>query len=332
MYHPRLYGTFYEMGLKYGKLLYEKAGFQIPAMSVEKENVGRQSYPLLKAFYPEVIEEIDGFAAGIQADGEKLAAFLLSIGLFEQTGQCSVFAYKEKEQVFVGRNYDMLFAFKKFTESSLIVPDNRFAAITQSDVFIGRVDGINEKGLFMAMSFVNGKATQPGINFYFIIRKVLEDCATTQEAIDLLMPVEVSSASNFMIADRTGDLAVVESAPEKKYVRRPESHYIYMTNQFISEEMKALDIGGIAWSKSQERYTGLTDRLEQVDRMTLAKAKAILSDDCICLNLKKQQFGTLWSVVANLSDLTIERAESKPTTKNFKPETRLAWWLNKQKS
>ena len=126
MYHPRLYGEFYEMGLKYGKLLYEKANFVIPTISKQKMDFGLESYQDLKLFYPEVIEEIEGFAKGIKDKPEKLGAFLLSLGVFNSTGQCSVFAFKNRDSTIIGRNYDMLFDFKKFTESSLIAPKDKY--------------------------------------------------------------------------------------------------------------------------------------------------------------------------------------------------------------
>ncbi|RUA27956.1 MAG: peptidase C45, partial [Bacteroidetes bacterium] len=93
-------------------------------------------------------------------------------------------------------------------------------------------------------------------------------------------------------------------------------------------EMKKFDANGVEWSKSKERYEGLEKQLKNLEEIDLLKAKAILSNKCICLDLKKQRFGTIWSVVSNLNALTIERAETKPKTTNFKPETRLDWWLN----
>lgn len=331
MYHPRLYGEFYDMGFKYGSLLHEKANFVIPEISQQKTDFGLQSYKELKTWYPEIIDEIKGFANGINDKPEKLGAFLLSLGVFNSTGQCSVFAFKNKDSVVIGRNYDMLFDFKKFTESSLIAPKNKFSYISQSDVFIGRSDGINEKGLFVAMSFVNGTEIQPGIAFHFVIRKILENCSTTPQAINLIQETKVSSANNFLIADNTGETAVVESAPQKSNVRRANEgeNYIYITNQFHTKEMIAYDRGGIEWSKSQERYNGLKKNLNSVKKMDLKKAKEILSDECVCLDLKKEKFGTIWSVVANLSELKIERAEAKPKITNYKSETRLDWWMKK---
>jgi predicted choloylglycine hydrolase len=332
MYHPRLYGEFYEMGLKYGSLLYDKAKFSLPKISKEKYDFGLESYKELHNFYPELIDEIKGFAEGIKDKPEHVATFLLSLGVFNTTGQCSVFAFKNKNAVVFGRNYDMLYQFKKFTESSLITPKDKYAYISQSDVFIGRSDGINEKGLAVAMSFVNGTKIQPGISFHFIIRKVLEDCESTGQAIDLILNTKVSSANNFLVADKMGDLAVVESCPQNAMVRKPNlyENFITITNQFQLSEMKKFDANGVEWSKSLERYEGLEKQLGNITTIDLTKAKEILSDKCICLDLKKQRFGTIWSVVSNLNELTIERAETKPKVTNFKPETRLDWWLNKR--
>lgn len=332
MYHPRLYGEFYEMGLKYGSLLHDKAKFSLPKISKEKITFGMESYKELKNFSPEVIEEIKGFAEGIKDKPEHVGAFLLSLGVFNTTGQCSVFAFRNNNAVVFGRNYDMLYQFKKFTESSLIGPKDKCAYISQSDVFIGRSDGINEKGLAVAMSFVNGTKIQPGISFHFIIRKVLEECESTEKAVDVILNTKVSSANNFLIADKTGVLAVVESCPQKAMVRKPNHHenFITITNQFQLSEMKKFDANGVEWSKSKERYEGLEKQLKNLEEIDLLKAKAILSDKCVCLDLKKQQFGTIWSVVSNLNTLTIERAETKPKVTNFKPETRLDWWLNKR--
>ncbi|MEO1023149.1 MAG: C45 family peptidase [Bacteroidota bacterium] len=332
MYHPRLYGSFYDMGFKYGSMLYQKANFQLPEISEAKREFGLASYAELQQFYPEVIDEIEGFAKGIHDQPERLGAFLLSLGVFNTTGQCSVFAFKNSTSVVVGRNYDMLFRFKKFTESSLIAASDKFSYIGQSDVFIGRSDGINEKGLFIAMSFVDGTEIQPGVSFHFIIRRVLEECSTTKEALKLIETAKISSAGNFLVADTSGEIAVIEAATQKKEIRRPLNNkpFVSITNQFVTEEMKPFDAGNVGWSKSSERLHALNNRLMHVDELTISDAKEIVSDTCICLDLKKEQFGTIWSVVADLNTLHIERAETKPKPTNFKPENRLNWWLKKK--
>lgn len=213
MYHPRFYGDFYEIGFRYGNLLHQK-GVHLPDLSQTKAEFGTQCYQALKNFYPELVKEIKGFSAGLQVKEEFVGAFVARVGVFDTTGKCSAFAFKNKDSVIFGRNYDMLFAFKKFTESSLTAPAQKLAHIGQSDLFVGRADGINEKGLAITMSFVNGTTIRPGITFHFVIRKVLENCDTIDSAIEIIKSAKVASANNFLIADTSGNLAVVESAPE----------------------------------------------------------------------------------------------------------------------
>ena len=334
MYHPRLYGSFYDMGLKYGSLLYEKAGFQIPVMSTERTQFGIASHEILKTFYPEIIEEIEGFAKGIKAEPAIVGGFLLTIGIFDMNAQCSAFACKNNDSVLMGRNYDMLFAFKKYSQSSLTAPTGKYAHINHSDAFIGCEDGINEKGLAIAMTFVNGASKQPGVGFYFMVRRILEECATIEEAIAIINTAKVSKANNFLIADKKGGMVVVESAPGKTVARYPAAgeNFIHTTNQFISREMQAYDIGGVDWSKSRERYERVGNRLKESGGLSFENAKEVLSDHCVCLDLKKHKFGTIWSIVADLGTLRIERAETKPKINNYKPETRLDWWLKKKKT
>ena len=333
MYHPRLYGSIYDMGFKYGSLLFQK-NYQFPAIPADNIEFGTQCYQEVQKFYPDLIPEFQGFAKGWQVDEARLGAFVSGLGVFDTTGKCSVFAYRNQDSVIFGRNYDMLFEFKKLTESCLIAPAQKFAYISQSDVFIGRCDGINERGLAIALSFVNGTTIQPGVTFHFVIRKVLETCKTVDEAIAVIQNAKVASANNFLIADATGNIAVVETAPQSSTVRYPQAsdHFICITNQFETATMAPFDQGGIDWCQPQERYQRLHDCLASTSQMDLSKAKTILSDSSICLDLKSEKFGTIWSIVANLNELNIERAEGKPKVKNYQPEPRLAWWLKKRAS
>ncbi|MEM9005895.1 MAG: C45 family peptidase [Cyanobacteria bacterium P01_F01_bin.86] len=333
MYHPRLYGDFYDMGLKYGSLLAQK-GIPFPSMTQDKVDFGTQSYQAVERFYPDLIPEFQGFAKGWNVEAEHLGAFVAGLGVFDMSGKCSVFASRTKDAVIFGRNYDLLYKLRKTTESCLIAPQDKFAYISQSDVFIGRCDGVNETGLAIAMSFVNGTQIRPGITFHLIIRKVLETCRTVADAIALIQSTQVASANNFLIADAAGNMAVVESAPQGTEVRQPAENetFLCITNQFQHPKMQAFDQGGIGWCQSAERYQHLGDRLSQYPQIDMEIAQAILSTAPVCLDLRREQFGTLWSVVANLKTLAIARAEGKPKPTNYRPETRLAWWLQKRKS
>jgi hypothetical protein len=66
---------------------------------------------------------------------------------------------------------------------------------------------------------------------------VLENCNNTKQAIKLVEETKVVSANNFLIADKSGDIVVVESAPKKCVIRRPDKnenkHIISVVLRFI---------------------------------------------------------------------------------------------------
>ncbi|MGE6632239.1 C45 family autoproteolytic acyltransferase/hydolase [Bacillus sp. NPDC077027] len=321
MYHPRLKGNVYQAGKHYAELLY-KNGFRFPQITEEKLKFGELCKPILTEFDPSIVKEIQGFADGCHSSFEEVSAFLLSIGVFELTGQCSIFSAFNGEEMIVGRNYDMLLNLKKITESSLVCFEDKNKYVGHSDCFIGKVDGINQHGLFVGITSVPQGGIKPGLNFYFAVKYILENCCTVEEGIEVLKRFPSSVANNYLLADPLGNMAVVEVTPNDYQVRLPTNHYIHCTNHhestLVSENWN--------WSKSKERFETLDIRLkENVNKMTLSIAQSIMSETKghVCLNLKKHNFGTLFSVVANLNTLDINRAEGQPNRAKYVSDRRL---------
>lgn len=335
MYHPRLRGTHYEMGKHYASILY-KNGFRFPKVSEEKLVFGKQSHVLLKDFYPELIEEMKGFAEGCHVTYEEVSSFILCIGVFEPQAQCSIFAFYNGSEVFMGRNYDLILDLKKYTESSLICPKDKYWYVGHSDVFLGKVDGINEKGLAIAITLVQSEYKEVGLNFYVAVRKILEDTSTVEEAIHILKEFPSSICNNYLIADQSGNMSVVEKTPHNMVVRRPaeNEHFIVCTNHFVSKEMASLqqDIAS-DWSKSQKRYTYIEEQLRKNPQPNLENAQDILSNskEHVCLNLKKYNFGTLYSVVYELNGLRIHRTEGQPNRCKYREDKRLIEEVHKKR-
>ncbi|PFZ02486.1 choloylglycine hydrolase [Bacillus pseudomycoides] len=335
MYHPRLRGTHYEMGKHYANILY-KNGFRFPKVSEGKLAFGKQSHVLLKDFYPEFIEEMKGFAEGCHVTYEEVSSFILSIGVYEPEAQCSIFALYNGSEVIMGRNYDLILDMKKYTESSLVCPNDKYSYVGHSDVFLGKVDGMNEKGLAVAITLVQSEYKEVGLNFYVAVRKILENASTTEEAIHILREFPSSICNNYLLADQSGNIAVVEKAPHNMFVRRPreDENFIVCTNHFVSKEMKALQQNiDNDWSKSQDRYTYIEKQLRKNSQLNRESAQDILSNSKghVCLNLKKYNFGTLYSVVYELNSLRIHRTEGQPNRCKYKEDKRLIEEIHKKR-
>lgn len=321
MYHPRLKGDAYEAGKHYAEILY-KNGFRFPKVSEEKLKFGESCKHILTEFDPNVVKEIKGFAEGCHTSYEEVSSFLLSIGVFELAGQCSIFSAFNGREIIIGRNYDMLFNLKNFTESSLVCFEGRNKYVGHSDCFIGKVDGINQHGLFVGITSVPHEGIIPGLNFYFAVKYILENCCTVEEGIKVLKRFPSSVSNNYLLADPLGNMAVVEVTPNDYQVRLPTNNYIHCTNHHESTSLSE----SWNWSKSKERFETLDIRLkENVNKMNLSTAQLIMSETKghVCLNLKEYNFGTLFSVVANLNTLDILRAEGQPNKAKYKSDKRL---------
>ena len=86
---------------------------------------------------------------------------------------------------------------------------------------VGVLSGMNEHGLALAnMEVTRGMRLPTAMPYILLYRTVLEQCRTTEEAVDLLRRTPRQSANNLMLMDAAGDRAVVEITPEKIHVRR----------------------------------------------------------------------------------------------------------------
>jgi len=336
MFHPTLRGNYCDMGKRYGDLLY-RHGFRVDEQPQEKLDFGRKSVPEVRRVFPEVLDEIQGFAEGCHSSYEQLSTFIMSIGAFKVSPTCSVFAASNGSDVIFGRNYDFFYSFKKYTESYLTFPEGKNCSLGHTDVFIGREDGVNEKGLAVGMTGVEGKVVKPGISFVLLLRGVLDKCANVDEAMRMLSDAHVSSSFNFLLADCRGELAVVEASPDRTRILRPakDEGFIVCTNHFVHPEMQEMeDLAERSKSNldSLPRYTTIHDRLKQCNgRISVEDAKRILAnhDGYVCSHQEKIKLGTIWSIVASLKQLQIFRAEGHPCRTKFKPDLRLSKAVHK---
>jgi len=321
MYHPRLKGSYYEMGHKYGSILH-KHGFKLPVIQKKQLSLGLECRNEVKRIFPEILEEIRGFADACKLDYDQLASLILTIGAEEP--QCSVFAVTDGENIFMGRNYDMYYKFKDYLESYLTMPENGYWSLGNTDIFVGREDGVNEKGLAVAMSGTVAYIS-PGIGFPIAIRYILDKCATVKEGVKFLTGIRHFSTISYLLADMSGDMAVIEASPKRTLVRSSgEERFIVSINHFVSPEM--FDISLYELPDSRTRFDTIVSMLKDcTGKLNENLLKSILSNHkgLICSHREDVKLGTLWSVVVNLNKLRILRAEGHPCKTKYKIDTRL---------
>lgn len=325
MYHPRLRGSYYEMGLRYGTVL-RKHDFKLPQLDAQTLALGNKCEDEVKRQFPDILEEIRGFADGCQLNHETLRTFITTVGVREPPKQCSLFAVTDGSKVMFGRNYDFYYRIKKHTESYLTAPAGSYKNLGTTDIFVGREDGVNENGLAVGISSVSSKTIAPGLSFALAVRYILDKCKDVREAMEFLTKVHFLTSSNYLIADKSGNMAVVEASPGKVSVRAPENgrKFVVATNHYIGDEMISLENLEKRPPDSIKRYETITRALINcgLDQKAL---KDILSDHSglVCSHIDAIQLGTLWSIIANLNKLKVLRAEGHPCETRYQLDTRL---------
>jgi hypothetical protein len=79
----------------------------------------------------------------------------------------------------------------------------------------------------------------PGLTSVLLVRRVLDSCATTTEAIDLLRRIPHAMQNNYSLLDAGGVAAVVEAAPGAVAVRSGD--WLACTNHFQSPQLSRLN-------------------------------------------------------------------------------------------
>lgn len=342
MYHLRLKGDHYEMGVKRGKIFKRyQISFPLQLDHFQLEH-GKQSEEILRKFFPEVCEEIRGVSDVLGVEYLQFASWMLCMGccmynlennIPVEIHGCTAFAYTRGGRVIYGRNNDLPPYLRDGSKSEIYAPENgnRFHITTSS--FINGEEGLNEHGLAVAMTFVMTDLAkiQAGFNSCFIVRYLLEKANHTEQAISLLMDLPIASNCNILVADKCGSMAVVECTPTIKRIREGEQvqdgKIVCTVNSFISEELKPYDDAKGNDYDSQKRYRVVLDSfsLGRIRKDYIETTKELLKGDYgfLCQYDSEPDFETVWSSIFDLENLVIYRAEGDPRKKNFMSDNRL---------
>jgi len=186
----------------------------------------------LTTYAPNIWEELHGLADGLGIPLERAVAEYSNGRLRYPKHGCSAVMTGG----LYGRNYD--YDVRHYDRLLVAVQAKGVhASIGFSDRFTGRVDGMNEHGLCVGLHMVNQATWQPGLVCILIVRIVLDQCATTREAVKLLRRLPHGLGFNCSLIDAGGAAAVVEASPAAIAVR--EGAQLACTNHFQSKELQA---------------------------------------------------------------------------------------------
>lgn len=332
MYHGRFKKSHYEAGYNWGNLLYKngKNIDQTPTFKIteERKAFAGECLPIYEKYYPKVLEEIKGLADGQKGRYEDFYTFLLSMYCFEFNNHCTCFAFKDKDNLIFGRNSDFLVALEKLYMNCLYKLNRGYGFNGNTTAFIEMEDGINEHGLAVGLTFIYPKIIKAGFNSGMLVRYLLEKCKTTSEVIESLNMIPIASQQTLSVIDNAGNFAVIECNCSHIEIIKPAGHncFIVATNSFVSQKMAEYNNHAIDNWHSDERYSVAYNVLkENRNHFSVGLARDILSGKhgFMCQYKRNKGADTVWSVIYDIKNKKIFRAEGNPSRKKFVEDTRM---------
>ena len=253
-------GNFCEIGEQQGRL-YKANGMKLLDKVEIDPTLYKNQLRVYGKHYPEILEELNGIAEAGNYDKDKLIFFAVASeisfyrNLFGSHKQCTIFGYKDEKCLYVGRNYDWLPACDNVFEAYKVInPErNSFIAVTDMGIlspetakpeycFYNVDDAINDKGLFIGLTFAHAAQWSYGISTMLITKLIAETCGTVDQALNVFQRVPLCCPKNFLIADKNGDMVVVEHTSKKFRVVYPKDNVLIQTNHYVDPELAREDI------------------------------------------------------------------------------------------
>lgn len=183
-------------------------------------------------------------------------------------------------EVVVIKNFDFISEFKDDNLARFSQPKGRFSSFELSYKQItGSHDGLNEHGLCIAYNYgLTTEKMQARLPITLLVQEILENCKTTDEAVNIIKNFRYPNAAILTIADRNSDIVSVEITPEHIGIRKPEKGYLVNTNFFLCDETKKYDIPRSARYSAKAPRGIRGRRIHETNELRYRRAIDIIED------------------------------------------------------
>lgn len=328
VYLKNFVGTSYEVGVQTGRWLLAAPGLLqralLPPAAFPREKLER-ILALLDEYCPGVNDEIRGFADTVGVGAEQVVFYAMT---YLERG-CSLMAAlpsrTENSHTVMARNYDFHDQMEEMCFAYTDIP-GKYRYIGSTLHLFGRGDGMNEHGLAVCQAG-NGLpvgnfegAQRPGVTgfqLWIVVRSILENCKNVDEAVAWAMGAPIGFNINLMLADSSDQIALFQCMDGHKAYEilgsGSKKAFLSCTNHTLFEEIKPYE--KMVIENSVIRNQIILDLFETDRRISKHEMKEVLSTSYpkgLCCHYYKEFFGTLRSMVFDVTDKTIEITFGSP--------------------
>lgn len=252
------------------------------------------SQEALKKYMPKMWPTYVHLCSLVNADAD-IARFLTGFQPPAYLSGCAQAVIKT-DKIQLVRNYDY---HPDLLEGVVLLSKwNYKKVIGTSDCLIGILDGMNDSGLCVSLTFGGRKEVGYGFGIPFILRYILEFCSNTTEAVKELTNIPSHMSYNITIVDKAGVTKTVMLAPDKLPI---------VTNEAFATNHQ----GEVDWQENAQfnqtikRYNFIKHFLKAKNICANELTKAFLH--LPLYNTKfKEGFGTLYTSVYQPKNLTMK--------------------------
>jgi len=328
VYLKNFMGSSYEVGTQIGEWVLSTPDLLqrvlLPPNAYPQDKFTR-IFDLLDCYSQGINEEIKGFSDIIGVSEEQVLFYAMT---YLERG-CSLMAAlpqkTENSHTVMARSFDfnnemdeMCFAFTDIK--------GKYRHIGSTLNLFGRCDGMNEHGLAVCKAsnglpvgnFEGGqKAGVTGFNFWIVVRSILENCKNVDEAIKWTMDAPIGYNINLMLADSYNKIALLQCIDGHKAYKvldgRNDETYLSVTNHVLLEGIKPYEKMLIENSVIRnDRIVKLFEEKKQISKDDIKSLLSTSYPDGLCCHYYKEFFGTIRSMVFDVTDKTIEMTFGSP--------------------
>ena len=286
--------------------------------------------PSIAEYAPHLLEEMRGIAKGAGRDLREIVAINARTELMygvKERPECTSIGISTKASadghIRVAQNWD----WRPTLVGSLILwvlrreegPD--VLTLTEAGM-VGKI-GINSSGLAMCINLLKSDTDHagPAVPMHIILRRVLDDAHSVEEAISLLNTTERCTSCFHMLVDLKGSLAGVEATPRGQHVLRSDYGVLTHANHCVSPDLFIHDSNAREFPETLARGER-AQFLAKGGKVDKAFLHTILADHetspgSICLHIEPgvplvENYESIASIIFDLTAGTLDIAEGPP--------------------
>jgi isopenicillin-N N-acyltransferase-like protein len=304
----------------------------------------KNSISLLEKYYPEILKELEGIAAGSEKSLEDIVVLnaRYELAITSIAGKylegCTSYAFTpqvtKSGHVLIGQNWDFMHGLKDSCIFLLIEQEKGPKIAMHVEAGMVGHKGLNSAGIGLCINALisNKDKIQPAVPLITVISRKIMNSTRIRDALSAIFRAERSASINFMIAHSAGEILNLEITPDDVAVTYPSQGILTHSNNFLEFNPNIKDLGKIFFPDSITRWHRMKELLKpKIGKIEQKEIKKAASDHfdhpySICRHIEEHSdteygFETILSIIMDLKDKNMYVTEGNPCSNKYERVT-----------